>query len=115
MRRGREHHACAVRGNDVFVMGGEVNTKSSIEIWSGTTWTYSTSPIGGTFLKLLPQGKNLFLFGSWEKNQLTSQIWKINENNRFIKAGSTAIARAQYTLFSIQHDFLTNCKGMQVY
>ena len=123
MRRGRENHACAMRDTDVFVIGGEVSEKNSIEIWNGRNWAYSIGPIGATYLKLISQGRNLYLFGGWEdavqnyiylfvNKNLFNKIWKINDQNEFDVVGNTAIARRQYALFTVPYGYLTNCQGM---
>ena len=116
MRRGRENHACAMRDTDVFVIGGEVSEKNSIEIWNGRNWAYSVGPIGATYLKLISQGRNLYLFGGWEEPightaKLYNKIWKINDKNEFFVVGNTAIARTLYALFTLPYGFLTNCQG----
>ena len=112
MIKGREYHACAMRGKDVFVIGGEVSTRNSIEVWKGDTWTYSVGPIGANELQLLSRGRYLYLFGGWENNTLFTKIWKIDQNNEFTEVGSTSIARKGYSLFAVPHSFLTNCQGM---
>ena len=119
MIKGRRFHACAMRGNDVFVIGGEMSTRSSFEIWNGKQWTYSTSTIGATELQLISQGRNLYLFGGWEdgnlhSNGLENKIWKIDQENRFVEVGNTAMARSEYALFTLPHGFLTACQGMLV-
>ena len=108
------HHACALRGNDVFVFGGEMSTRSSFEIWNGTDWSYSTSTVGATYLQLISQGRNLYLFGSWEDGNLGTKIWKIDHENRFVDVGNTAMARKEYALFTLPRGFLTDCEGMLV-
>ena len=112
MIKGRERHACAMRGREVFVIGGEISTRSSLEIWNGKYWSYSRVPIGATKLKLISQGRNLFIFGGWKNGKLTNTIWKINHKNKFIEVGNTAIARTDYALFTLPHGYLTNCQGM---
>ena len=112
MTKGREFHACAMRGREVFVIGGEISTRSSLEIWNGKDWAYSRVPIGATELKLISQGRNLYLFGGWQDGKLVNTIWKINHKNEFIDVGNTAMARSQYALFTLPHGFLTNCQGM---
>ena len=114
MIKGRQRHACALRGNDVFVIGGEMSTRSSFEIWNGKHWSYSTSTIGATELELISQGKNLYLLGGWEDGNLSNKIWKIDHENRFVEVGNTAMARSQYALFTLPHGFLTDCEGMLV-
>ena len=126
MIQGRRFHACALRGNDVFVIGGEMSTRSSFEIWNRKHWSYSTSPIGATELQLISQGKNLYLFGGWEQNlgnlarpwmheqNLGNKIWKIDYENRFVDVGNTVMARSDYALFTLPHGFLTECQGMLV-
>ena len=114
MHRGRENHACATRGKDVFVIGGEESNANSIDIWNGKFWKYLIGPIGGTFLRLFSQNKNIYLFGGWEKQIITSitnKIWKIDPNNTFTNVGETSMSRIDYTLFSIPSGFLTNCGG----
>ena len=112
MIKGREWHACAMRGKDVFVIGGEVNTRNSLEIWNGKSWSYSIGHIGGTGLQLISQGRHLYLFGGWEDGKLEKTIWKMNHQNEFIEAGTTSMAREDYALFTLPHGFLTNCQGM---
>ena len=114
MIKGRMHHACAMRGNDVFVIGGEMSTRSSFEIWNGKHWSYSTSTIGASRLQLISQGNNLYLFGGWEDGELGKKIWKIDQENRFVEVGNTAMARSWYALFTLPHGFLTDCQGMLV-
>ena len=114
MIKGRESHACAMRGKDVFVIGGEMSTRTSLEIWDGNYWSYSTVPIGVTWLKLISQDRNLYLFGGWEDGKLGNKIWKINHKNEFIEAGTTVMVRDRYALFTLPHGFLTNCQGMEV-
>ena len=63
MIKGREGHACAMQGKDVFVIGGEVSTRSSLEVWNGKSWSYSIGQIGATELQLISQGRQLYLFG----------------------------------------------------
>ena len=92
MIKGRESHACAKRGEDVFVIGGELSTRSSLEIWNEKYWSYSQVLIGATHLKLISKGRNLFLFGGWEDRKLGNKIWKINHKNGFIEMGNTAMA-----------------------
>ena len=48
MIKGREDHAGALRGKEVFVIGGEVSIRNSLEIWNGKEWSYSIVPIGAT-------------------------------------------------------------------
>ena len=112
MIKGRELHACAMRGKDVYVIGGEVSTRNSLEVWHGNTWSYSIGPIGATSIQLISQGRYLYLFGGWEDNKLNSKIWKIDQNNEFTEVGSISIARRYYSLFTVPHSFLKNCKGM---
>ena len=114
MTKGRMDHACAMRGNDVFVIGGEMSTRSSFEIWNGEEWTYSTSTIGATDLELISQGNNLYLFGGWEDGDLGNKIWKIDHKNRFVEVGNTAIARSDYAVLTLPHGFLTECQGMLI-
>ena len=114
MIKGREFHACAMRGKDVFVIGGEMITRSSLEIWNGKDWLYSNVPICATDLKLISQGSNVYLFGGWVDGKLGNKIWKINRKNEFIEVGNTAMVRRNYALFSLPYGFLTNCQGMQV-
>ena len=98
MIKGRSFPACAMRGKDVIVIGGESSTKSSLEIWNGKDWLYSTygaqhilpqaphtsgAIIGATELKLISQGRNVYLFGGWENGKLSNTIWKINHKNDF--------------------------------
>ena len=70
MIKGRQEHACAMRGKDVFVIGGEVSIRNSLEVWTGKIWSYAIVPIGATRLKLISQGRNVYLFGGWEDNKL---------------------------------------------
>ena len=113
MQRGREYHACGVRGKDVFVIGGEQgNIDNSIEIWNGATWKYSKSTIGGTYLKIFSQGSNIYLFGGLWNGANSDQIWKIDRDNKFSKAGRMSMPRRDYALFSVPRNFLTNCKGI---
>ena len=112
MIKGRQYHACAMQGKDVFVIGGEVNTRNSLEIWNGKSWSYSIGHIGGTGLQLISQGRHLYLFGGWEDGKLGNTIWKINDQNEFIEAGTTSMARDDYAMFTLPHGFLTNCQGM---
>ena len=112
MIKGRRDHACAMRGKEVFVIGGEMSTRSSLEIWNGKDWSYIRVPIGATYLKLISQGRNLFLFGGWEDGKLGNTIWKINHQKEFIEAGNTAMARTNYAMFTLPHGFLTNCQGV---
>ena len=116
MRRGREGHACAMQGTDVFVIGGELGTKNSIEIWNGRNWTYSMGPVGATNLKLISHGRNLYLFGGWisKDGTLRNKIWQINDKNEFYAVGSTAVARSNYALFTVPRGFLTNCQGRTI-
>ena len=111
MIKDRRNHACAMRGKDVFVIGGEVSTRNSLEVWDGYSWSYSVGHIGATELKLIDQGKNVYLFGGWEDNRLQNKIWKIDQQNKFTEVGSTSIPRKSYSLFTIPHSFLTNCQG----
>ena len=122
MTMGRQYHACAMRGKDVFVFGGEASTRNSFEAWDGQIWSYSIGLIGSTDLQFIPQGRNLYLFGGWEtnKNPLSNQdsndklgntIWKFNPSNEFIAVGNTLIVRKKYALFTVPHGFLTNCQG----
>ena len=112
MKKGRLDHACAMRGKEVIVIGGEVSTRSSLEIWNGKAWSYSRVPIGATELKLISQGRNIYLFGGWGNGKLSNNIWKINHKNEFIEVGKTAMARKEYALFTLPHGFLTNCQGI---
>ena len=112
MIKGREYHACAMRGKDVFVIGGEVNTRKSIEVWNGKNWSYSIGHIGASNHQLISQGRYLYLFGGWEDGEHVNTIWKINHQNQFIEAGATSMARKNYVIFTLPHGFLTNCKGM---
>ena len=114
MIKGRYHHACAMRGTDVFVIGGEMTTRSSFEIWNGKHWSYSISTIGATELQLISQGNNLYLFGGWEDGNLGNTIWKIDHENRFVEVGNTVMARSRYALFALPHGFLTDCEGTLV-
>ena len=115
MIKGRMSHACAKRCNDVFVIGGEIHTRSSFEIWNGTDWSYSAGTIGATGLQLISQGKNLYLFGGWEDGNLGNKIWKIDHKNQFFEVGNTTIAREHYALFTVSPGFLTNCQGVFSY
>ena len=112
MIKGREDHACAMRGKDVFVIGGEVSTRSSLEVWNGKSWSYSIGHIGATSLKLISLDRNVYLFGGWKGGKLDNTIWKINHKNEFVEVGNTAMARSVYALFTLPHGFLTNCQGM---
>ena len=112
MIKGRIEHACAIRGKEVFVIGGEVSTRSSLEIWNGKDWSYSKASIGATRLKLISQGRHLYMFGGWIDGKLGNKIWKINHKNEFFEVGNIAMARRRYALFSLPHGFLTNCQGM---
>ena len=112
MIKGRANHACAMRGKDAFVIGGEVNTRNSLEVWNGKSWSYSIGHIGATALQLISQGRHLYLFGGWEDGKHGNTIWKINDQNEFIEAGTTAMAREYYAMFTLPHGFLTNCQGM---
>ena len=112
MIKGRQYHACAVQGKEVFVIGGEVGTRNSLEVWNGKSWSYSIGHIGATKLQLISQDRHLFLFGGWEDGKLGNKIWNINHKNEFIEVGNTAIARQKYALFTVPHGFLTNCQGM---
>ena len=114
MIMGRAHHACAMRGKEVFVIGGEVSTRNSLEVWNGKSWSYSIGHIGASNLQLISQGRHLYLFGGWENGKLGNTIWKINHKNEFIEVGNTVMARSQYALFTLPHGFLTNCQGMYV-
>ena len=120
MIKGREFHACAMRGKEVFVIGGEASTRNSIEVWNGNRWIYSIGRIGATDLQLISQGRHLFLFGGWEDNTLDyipnigNKIWKIDQNNEFTEVGRTSVARTGYSLFTVSHSFLNNCEGMQM-
>ena len=128
MTMGRQYHACAMRGKDVFVFGGEASTRNSFEAWDGHIWSYSIGLIGSTDLQFIPQGRNLYLFGGWETNEdllsyhdlgidldkLANTIWKINHHNQFIEAGNILIRRKMYALFTVPHGFLTNCQGKQI-
>ena len=121
MRRGRENHACAMRDTDVFVIGGEVSEKNSIEIWNGRNWAYSIGPIGATYLELIAKGRNLYLFGGWENvdqyyfklhQNLYNKIWKINDKNEFDVVGNTVVVRQKYALFTLPFGYLSNCEGV---
>ena len=113
MKVERSEHACAMRGNDVFVIGGESAWRNSLEVWNGKSWLYSIAPIGATRLQLISQGRNLYLFGGWENLRFVdNKIWKINPANEFIHVGNTVIARIDYALFTVPHGFLSNCQGM---
>ena len=112
MKQGRAEHSCAKQGDDVFVIGGELSTRSSLEIWNGKHWSYSTMSIGATSLQLISQGKNLYLFGGWEDGNLGNKIWKIDPENRFIEVGNTAMTRLEYAFFTLPHGFLSDCQGM---
>ena len=112
MVQGRMGHACAMRGKDVFVIGGELSTRNSLSIWNEKYWSYSRAPIGATGLKLISHDRNLYLFGGWEDGEHVNTIWKINHQNQFIEAGATSMARKKYALFTLPHGFLTNCQGM---
>ena len=105
-------HACAMREKDVFVIGGEMSTRRSLEIWNGKEWAYSSVSIGATYLQLISQGRYLYLFGGWEDGTLHNKLWKVNPNNTLIEVGNTAMARQKYALFALPHGFLTNCQGM---
>ena len=100
-----------MRGRDVFVIGGEMSTRSSLEIWNGNKWSYSKVLIGATGLKLISQGRHLYLFGGWVDEKLGDVIWKIDRKNKFVEVGNTAMARTRYALFTLPHGFLTNCQG----
>ena len=112
MIKGRERHACAMRGKEVFVMGGEVSKMNSIEVWNGNSWVYSIGPVGATGLKVISHGLRLYLFGGWEDNTLNNKIWKIDQNNEFTQVGSTSITRQYYVLFTVSHSFLDSCEGI---
>ena len=112
MVKGRQDHACAMRGKELFVIGGEVSTRNSLEIWNGKEWSYSRASIGATELQLISQGRYLYLFGGWEDGTLYNKIWKIDPKNTFIEVGHTEIARNRYALFTMPYGFLTNCEGM---
>lgn len=114
MTKGREEHACAVRGTDVVVIGGEVRTRNSMEVWDGSSWSYSIATVGATELQLISHGKNLYLFGGWKDFKLNNKIWKIDQHNIFTEVGSTSISRKAYSLFTVPHSFLTNCKGKKL-
>ena len=114
MIKGRVDHACAMRGKEVFVIGGEVSIRNSLEIWNGKEWSYSTVSIGATNLQLVSQGRYLYLFGGWEDGYLGNTIWKITLNNEFVEVGNTAMARTDYALLTVPHGFLTNCEGMLI-
>ena len=123
MTKGRQLHACAMRENNVFVIGGEASTLHSLEIWNGRSWSYSDTHIGATKLQLISQGRNLYLFGGWVRthqydiiwNQdFSNTVWKIGHNNEFIEAGNIGIARYSYALLTVPHGFLTNCQGMSI-
>ena len=112
MIKGRQHHACAMQGKDVFVAGGEVNNRNSLEVWNRRRWSYSIGPIGATHLKLVSQGRTMYLFGGWEDGKLHDKIWKINHKNDFVEVGNIAMARRNYALLTLPHGFLKNCQGM---
>ena len=112
MIKGREFHACAMRGKHVFVIGGEVSIRNSLEVWNGKSWSYSIGHIGATDLQLISQGRHLYLFGGWKDGELVNKIWKINHQNEFIESGTTSMVRQGYALFTLPHGFLTNCQGM---
>ena len=128
MRMGREGHSCAMLGTDVFVIGGELSIKRSIEIWNGRNWEYSIGPIGATNLKIITKGRIIYMFGGWEmerlsddgetigrwRNIVNNKIWKINNKNEFYEVGNTGIARKGYALFTLPRGFLTNCQGEQI-
>ena len=117
MIKGREFHACAMRGKEVFVIGGEASTRNSIEVWNGYRWIYSIGRIGATYLQLISQGRYLFLFGGWEDNlwrNIGNKIWKIDQNNEFTEVGRTSAARTGYSLFTVSHSFLSNCEGIHI-
>ena len=112
MIKGREDHTCAMRGKDVFVIGGEVSIRNSLEVWNGNVWSYSIGPIGATHLQLISQGRYLYLFGGWEDGKFNNKIWKIDHKNKFIEVGNITMARQKYALFTLPHGFLTNCQGI---
>ena len=121
MIRARRLHACAMRGNEVFVIGGEADSRNSLEVWNGKSWFYSVTPIGATNLQLKSQGRNLYLFGGWDywdhqagSHRLSNTVWKIDHNNEFTEAGNILIARKNYALLTLPHGFLTNCQGMSI-
>ena len=99
---------------DVFGIGGEIGIRNSLEVWNGTGWSYSIGRVGGTRLKLISQGRNIYLFGGWQGNKLHANIWKIDQNNEFTEVGSTSIVRKRYSLFMVPHSFLKNCQGMYI-
>ena len=111
MTMGRNQHACSMQYKNVFVIGGELSSRNSLEIWNGRSWSYSIAPIGGTFLQLIEQGRNLYLFGGWNNGELGNTIWKVNHKNEFIEAGSIVMVRMNYALFTVPRGFLTNCQG----
>ena len=127
MIKGRQFHACAIRGNDVFVIGGEMSTRSSFEIWNGKHWSYSASTIGATELQLISQGNNLYLFGGWGRGidvespilgnvpHAVNKFWKVTHNNVFIEEENTVMARKSYSLFTVPRSYLTNCQGKHIY
>ena len=112
MNAGRIAHSCAMRGNEVFVLGGEISQRNTFETFNGTAWTQPTDTnIGGTGLELVTNGGQLFLFGGWTGSKLVNTIYRLSNNNQFTKAGEMKMARSRYMLFTVPHGFLENCEG----
>ena len=114
----RRYHACALRDNMVYVIGGDdrYQSKHTMEVWDGHRWSGPfTTRVGGNHLELLLQGRNLYVFGVTKlgsEQSLTDEIWKIDQRNNLIPYGRIKKARNDVVVFTIPYNFLTNCKGL---
>ena len=114
----RKYHACALRDNMVYVVGGNdlYQSRHGMEIWDGYRWSGPfTTPVGGNHVELLLQGRNMYVFGvtvSVSEHLLTDEIWKIDQRNNFIPYARIKKARNDVVVFTIPYNFLTNCKGL---
>ena len=115
----RAYHACALRDNMVYVVGGNdlYQSKHGMEIWDGYRWSGPfTTRVGGNHVELLLQGRNLYVFGVTVSNVvehlLTDEIWKIDQRNNLIFYDRIKKARNNVVRLTIPYNFLTNCKGL---
>ena len=108
----REYHACAVYNNEIFVIGGESGTESFLEIWNGVQWDYFRTNTGGTYSKLLVQNNNLYLYQGFPNVNEQNEIWRMDQKHKkFVHQGYFAESKNLPIVFTITHEFLTNCEG----
>ena len=119
----RKGHACAIRQNITYVIGGEWGSAmNTMEMWDGYSWKSLNTPVGDVFMdgNLLLQNTKLYLFTTWGKDSewwhggktlQGSEIWEIDEDNNFRLYGNMTENMRGFTVFTIPHYFLMNCKG----